>query len=591
MRRLLAVVAGVAAVVAVVLAPPRATPDDSASYLRVRGATLACPELAVTDDSASVLTGLVAPPAPASGSSATAGPGGAAGTATQGTTTQGTGTQGSGTQGTGSARTGTQGTGSAGTGTQGTGVLRPIDSQTDLARIPGVGDPLNLLVAKRTATPILMLATGGWAPDALAGVASHELGGAGAGIASAACPAPGSDWWFVGSGSQLGRGAALLVSNPAPDPARFDISLYAASGPVEALAGKGIDLGPQSFVRLRLDALAQDQALLAVRVRATAGRVAAALRDVAVPEGSDPRGVDFVPPAIAPSMQAWIGGIPGGASHRSLVLVNPGNQFATVKARLLTAAGTQELGSGPFSVPAGSVTSTSLDDVIPTGGGTLELTSDVPVTGAVESAWSDPKASGQKASDQKGSEQKAGAQDVSWLSATPPITVPNTLAGAAAVPAGEGIDVSVTVSAPASAVSGVLTVIGTGSAADSIFSDTEAFAESVRKPTSAPSPSPAPSATPGREIEVITADSAVLAQVQVDVRPGAIREVPLPQAAESALVHLVWRSAEGSGPAIVSHLAVDPQVPLATGYSWWPTQSAVAAVGVREDIGVLAPTD
>ena len=182
-----------------------------------------------------------------------------------------------------------------------------------------------------------MQADGSWAPSAFAGVVARQQEGTSEGLSSAACSPPGPQWWFVGAGSQLGRGAALLVSNAAEEPARFDISLYSGAGPVQALAGKGIDLGPGSSVRLRLDALAPDEELLAIEVRATSGRVAAAVRDVAVPSEDRPRGVDFIPRGPGPGTRLVMAGIPEGDGDRDLVLVNPGTQFATVTPRLLTA--------------------------------------------------------------------------------------------------------------------------------------------------------------------------------------------------------------------------------------------------------------
>ena len=523
MRRVLLLLVALGAAVTVVVAPARSPGPVGDEYLGVSSSVIACPELAVTEDSAAVLSGLVAVDR-AVGASAP---------------------EPSRDDGSGAA------------------ALRRIDGETDLARIPAAGQPVNLLAATRSIAPILLMAGGSWAPTAMAGVATREIDGVGSGIASTTCVVPGPQWWFVGSGSQLGRGAALLVSNPAQEPARFAITLYAPSGPVEALAGKGIDLGPQQGVRLRLDALAEDQALLAVRVQATSGRVAAALRDVAVPEDDQPRGVDFIPPSIAPANRLWIGTVPGDAVEQTLVLVNPGSQFATVQPRLLTTSGpAQPAGLGPITVPARSVVSTPLASAIPDDGATVELTSDLPVTGAVQSAWG------------------TGPREVSWLSATPAIEDPNTLAGAVAVPAGKGIEVSVSVTAPEGAVSGVLTVSGTGRARDSIFSETGELADRVRDDRSA-----------SRDVDVVTSESIALATIAVDVPAGQVRTISIPEAARSSILHLVWRTADGSGPAMVSHLALDRDVPLATGYSWWPTLSAVTGVRVREDVGVLAPAD
>ena len=196
MRRIVLLLVVLATAVAVVVAPERSTAPAGVDYLGVSSSSVACPELAISDDSAAVLSGLVAVDR-AIGASAQRLPGDQE--------------------------------------PSGSAALRRIDGETDLARIPAAGQPVSLLVAKRSAAPILLMADGSWAPTAMAGVATREIDGVGAGAASAGCPVPGPQWWFVGSGSQLGRGAALLVSNPAQEPARFDLTLYAPSGPVETL--------------------------------------------------------------------------------------------------------------------------------------------------------------------------------------------------------------------------------------------------------------------------------------------------------------------------------------------------------------------
>jgi hypothetical protein len=517
MRRLAIGAVLVGAAVGVALAPPPDEVDPTAEAGRqprpLSSAVLACPELSITDDSASTLAGLVAPAGEA------------------GVTDQG-----------------------------GTAALRVLGASSDLARLSEPGVPVSLLVADRSQPPIQLSAEGGWAPSAIAGVASSEVGGAGAGLASAACPAPGPQWWFVGAGSQLGRGSALLVNNPAQEPARFDITLYARSGPVEALAGRGIDLPPQAHVRLRLDALIDKQDLLAVHVRATSGRVGAALRDVAVPRGDLPRGVDFIPPALAPTTDLVIGGIPGGEGARELVLVNPGSQFATVNTGLLTADGPAELpGLATIAVPAGSVISLPLSERLAQRPASLVLRSDVPITGGLRATWG------------------TRTRDLAWLSAVPAVSPPNDLAAAAAVPAGEGLGTTVTVVAPAGAVTGTLWVSAT--AGDSIFSSTGPLAEGGIPPAQAP----------GRGPRVITEGSTVPTPVRVQVPAGAQRAVELPGVSEGALAHVWWRSDPGSGPAVLSHVTRAEEGSAATGYSWWPTISAVQGTPVREDVGTLAP--
>jgi hypothetical protein len=526
MRRFLVVVMLVLGCAGVVLAPaPSAVePDGAAPSVRPIGsAVLACPELGVTDDSASTLSGLVVP-----------------GVGGQGTDT----------------------TGEAVPAGGGQAALRVLGAESDLVRLPAPGEPVSLLASDRSQPPILLEASGSWAPAAVAGIASTELDGPGAGLASAACLPARPQWWFVGAGSELGRGSALLVSNPAAEPARFDLALYARSGPVDVLVGTGIDLAPQAHVRLRLDALAPGQDVLAIQVRATVGRVGAALRDVAVPREGSPRGVDFIPAASAPDTALVLGGIPGGAGARDLILVNPGTQFATVAVRLITEEGTTGLAGLPVaSVPAGSVISIPLAGALAERPGSLLLTSDVPITGGVRASWG------------------ALTRDLSWLSAVPAVRPPNPLAAAAAVPAGTGLATTVTVVAAGAAVTGTLSTITTGTSDESVFGDDGSPGLGGQPSVSNPSEGPL----------VVTSASSQPTRTRVQVPTGSQRTVLLPGVSGAALAHVWWQSDPGSGPAVLTHLTRAAQGPGATGYSWWPTASAVVGRPVREDVGTLAP--
>lgn len=514
---LLVVVAGVGAALA-----PGEPPAGPVTWRPLSSSVLTCPELPVPDGSASVLTGLVA----------------------------------------GSTARPAEGTGAA---VVSSAALRPIDAADDLARILVADDPVTLLMARRSAPPIVLQATGGWAGATLAGVATRELDGPSAGLASAPCPAPRADWWFVAAGAQLGRSAALLVSNASEEPASFDISLHGQAGPVEALGGKGITLGPRSHVRMRLDALAEGEELLAVRVHATSGRVVAAVRDVAEPQGQRPRGVDYLPAAVPPTRLLWIPGVPAVAQSRALVLVNPGSQFASVSARLLTDTGPVDVpGLATLAVPAGSVISYPLDGVLGEQAGTLELRADGPVTGGVRAVWG-----------------TAAARDLLWLAATPPVTEPNDLAGAAAVPAGRGLATSVTITAPAAAVAGTLQVLTSADAQRSPLG-VGGLLESGDYDDSEPDGATA-------DPVVLTEPSGRMSRRTVRVQSGAQLTVQVPEGEQAGLLHLVWRSDAGSGPALLSHVTVAADPVLATGYPWWPTASQVPAADVRNDVGTLAP--
>ena len=134
------------------------------------------------------------------------------------------------------------------------------------------------------------------------------------------------------------------------------------------------------------------------------------------------------------------------------MVVNPGDQFATIALRLATEDGTAALaGLDTVTVPASSVVSLDLVRALAGRSGTLLLQSDVPVTAAVRSAFGD------------------STRETAWLSATPPVRGENLMAAAGAVPAGAGLTTVVTVAAPDGLVSGTLSVLTTGQARNSVF--------------------------------------------------------------------------------------------------------------------------
>jgi len=517
MRRVVLAVLVCAGMVAAMVAPGAAPSPPSVDYRPVTSMLTACPQLTAAGQATNVLGALVAAEAPGSDA----------------------------------ADAQAQRPGSA--------ALRPLGASEDLVRLAAPGTPVTLRAVGSSQPAFVMQSDGTWAPSALAGVVTRQREGDTQGLASAACAPPGPHWWFVGGGSELGRGTALLVSNPAEEPARFDIALHSGGGPVQALAGKGIDLGPRSSVRLRLDALAPDEELLAVEVRATSGRVAAAVRDVAVPSEDRPRGVDFIPPAQEPGTRLVVAGIPAGDGARQLVLVNPGTQFATVSPRLLTGIGREDVeGLAAIAVPAGAVIRVDLTRVLDGRSGTLDLTSDTPITGGARAEWGD------------------ASRDDLWLAGAPLIGGPDPLGGAVAA-AGPGLVTTVTVAAPDAEVRGTLTALTMTSTQVAGLSGTDA-------PDEAPSgPLPEPVAP---DVPVVTQP------IQVVVPAGSKREITIPGGGEDAVAGvttLTWQSDPGSGPAAVTHVTLDAELPLATGYPWWPVTSSVRSVAVREDIGVLAP--
>ncbi|MGV1004529.1 MAG: DUF5719 family protein [Candidatus Nanopelagicales bacterium] len=438
----------------------------------------------------------------------------------------------------------------------GSATLNEVDSGKRLARVEALGVPRMLLATGTAQAPVTARAAAGWAPALLAGQASRADSGAAAGLSSAACLPTDTSWWFVGASSRSGRRDTLLVTNPAAEAARFDVELIGRDGAVEPVAGRGIDLAGQTAMVLRLDAIAADQDLLAVHVIATAGRVAAALRDVATDAAGNARGVDYLTPAAPAATTLVFPGLPAtgpddSVVRRTLYLVNPGEQYATTAVAVMTGSGTQPLDDlATVAVPAHGVVNVSLDEHLPDVPGSLLLTSDQPIAGSVAVSAG------------------GGSRDLAWLSATPPVTADKAVSGAGVVPAGSRIRTTVTVAAPGAAVYGTLTVVPVGVSGQSVFAGRG----------------------PDRDLPKGWSDLApgdeAPRRVRITVPAGSQRQLTLSGVAQAGALTLYWQSEAESGPAHLAHLSGAPG-PLLTGYSWWPIRSQVPAVAVQADPGVL----
>jgi hypothetical protein len=243
--------------------------------------------------------------------------------------------------------------------------------------------------------------------------------------------------------------------------------------------------------------------------------------------------------------------------------VNPGTQFATVVPRLLTEDGPVDLPDlATIAVPAGAVIQVDLARVLEGAGGSVDLTSDVPISG--------------------GARVEIGrtTRDLTWLSAVPLIGSPQPLGGMGAAPMGRGLTTSVVIAAPAGQVRGTLTTATTQS-------------DELSSLSGAGRGRPAQAAEQSTAV-VLPQGAADAVSQQITVSSGSQRTITVAPAggtgsdsATPGLLTLTWRSDPDSAPAAVSHLVLDPDRPLLTGYSWWPVVSSVQAVPVRENMGVL----
>lgn len=231
--------------------------------------------------------------------------------------------------------------------------------------------------------PVVARAGGSAAPGLAAGMLTRSGVAAARGLLGTTCVAPGTDFWFVGSGSVVGQRGRVYLTNPEAAPAVADISLYGPDGPIDAPAGRGIAVAAGTQEVRLLDALAPGTKTFAVHVHVRAGRVAVAVRDQQI-DGLTPRGADWVPVASAPARRQIVAGVVSGSGERRLLVVAPGDSDAIVKLRLVSESGSfAPAGLDVLEVPAGSVADV---DLAPYTDGTetaVALDSDVPVTAGV----------------------------------------------------------------------------------------------------------------------------------------------------------------------------------------------------------------
>ena len=230
------------------------------------------------------------------------------------------------------------------------------------------------------ATTLVASASGALAGGSVAAMVSRGSTGMLRGLAGTPCAEPGTDFWFMGSGSEVGQRGRVYLTNVTFAPAVADVTVYGPQGRVKAPAGEAVAVAAGAQKVLLLDALAPGRPYLSVHVAVRQGRLSAAVRDQQV-DGLDPLGTDWVPPATRPARRLVLPGVPTGEGERRLLVLAPGRSDAIVRVRLLP------LDRSPaprvedvIETPAGVLGEIDLTSY--TGGREMAvvLTSDVPVT-------------------------------------------------------------------------------------------------------------------------------------------------------------------------------------------------------------------
>lgn len=264
----------------------------------------------------------------------------------------------------------------------------PDEEPDPLMSMAERGVPAGRAVEGGNPAPYAVTAEGPLAPGVVAEQYMLAQGPDLRGLVTAACTTPAREHWFVGATTEAGERGRLILTNASATPAVVSVSLWDDVGSVEAAGTKDISIPPRSQEVLLLDALASEAEQIGVRVRASQGRITAAVDFRNTAEG-EPNGISMIPGAAAPATTVVVPGVPGHG-QRSLHILAPGDTDAIVNLRVFGV-------DGPFSpldhdvvtVPAGTAISVPIGEAIGDTPAAIALDSDEEITAAVRVVSSD----------------------------------------------------------------------------------------------------------------------------------------------------------------------------------------------------------
>lgn len=261
-----------------------------------------------------------------------------------------------------------------------------VIGSTDVPRVP-----LDTQLEGADGPSALVKAKGGLAPGTTAYQYSTSQGPRRSGVAISGCAEARADWWFNGVDANTGATSRLVLTNPAPGIAVVDVLIFGQQGAVAAPGSRGIALAPYSRQSVDLSRFAPGVESATVQVRATPGRVAAAIATMKV-QGATPVGTDWIAAADPPATNLVVnGGLPGPGSQQ-LTLTNPGSREALVQGEALASSGPfRPTAIADLTVPPRSVVVTDITDIADESSTALHLTSTVDITAGVVSTVSRPR--------------------------------------------------------------------------------------------------------------------------------------------------------------------------------------------------------
>ncbi len=230
--------------------------------------------------------------------------------------------------------------------TQGSLTVRALSTQTSaarkiLARADQVATAISTTLSATALPAVTIDAVGGLAPAAYAAQRTVRAASRDAGLAVAACSATADSWWYAGVDTAVGSTSRLVLSNPTPAVAVVDLTFYGPQGRVAAVGAHGIPVAPRTRQSLDLARFAPGLDAVTVHVKATRGRVAAAV-DVSRVNGVTPAGNEWLAASLPPANDVLVNAGDGGKGDQRLVITNPSGREAVLQVRVLAE-------SGPFT--------------------------------------------------------------------------------------------------------------------------------------------------------------------------------------------------------------------------------------------------
>lgn len=208
------------------------------------------------------------------------------------------------------------------------------------------------------------------------GFESELADGDGTGLAT--CAHPGSDLWFVGTGTKAGASTTwLYLTNSGAMAASADVTVLSDTG-VRSGQDNQVTVPPHRYIGVNIASQATNSQQVAVHVQTSSGQVAAAVWQ----DGGS--GGTWLPAASAPATSLVIPGATAAGGTAKLLVAVPGEQDAQVTAVGLTAQGTDRpLGTGTQDATGGATSEFSLGS-LGSSGAALVISSSEPVTAVVQ---------------------------------------------------------------------------------------------------------------------------------------------------------------------------------------------------------------